>query len=34
MNNEPFQEYTTDRNIVTNKVVYGKTYRLGLNYKY
>ncbi|HEY0956491.1 MAG TPA: TonB-dependent receptor [Roseateles sp.] len=34
MTNEPFQEYTTDRNIVTNKVVYGKTYRLGLNYKY
>lgn len=34
LTNEPFQEYTTDRNIVTNKVVYGKTYRLGLNYKY
>jgi len=34
LSNEPFQEYTTDRNVVTNKVVYGKTYRLGLNYKY
>lgn len=34
MTNEPFQEYTTDRNIITNKVVYGKTYRLGVNYKY
>ena len=34
MTNAPFQEYTSDRNIVTNKVVYGKTYRLGLNYKY
>lgn len=34
LTNAPFQEYTTDRNIVTNKVVYGKTYRLGLNYRY
>ena len=34
LSNEPFQEYTTDRNVVTNKVVYGKTYRLGLNYRY
>jgi iron complex outermembrane recepter protein len=34
MSNAPFQEYTTDRNIITNKVVYGKTYRLGLNYRY
>lgn len=34
MTNTPFQEYTTDRNVVTNKVVYGKTYRLGLNYRY
>jgi iron complex outermembrane recepter protein len=34
LSNEPFQEYTTDRNIITNKVVYGKTYRLGLNYRY
>ena len=34
MTNTPFQEYTTDRNIITNKVVYGKTYRLGLNYRY
>ncbi|WP_457420725.1 TonB-dependent receptor [Roseateles sp. P5_E7] len=34
LNNTPFREYTTDRNIITNEVVYGKTYRLGLNYKY
>lgn len=34
LSNAPFQEYTTDRNVITNKVVYGKTYRLGLNYKY
>jgi len=34
LTNAPFQEYTTDRNIITNKVVYGKTYRLGLNYKF
>ena len=34
LSNAPFQEYTSDRNSVSNKVVYGKTYRLGLNYKY
>jgi len=34
LTNAPFQEYTTSRDIISNKVVYGKTYRLGLNYKY
>ncbi len=34
MTNTPFQEFTTDRNVITNKVVYGKTYRLGLNYRF
>ena len=34
LNNTPFQEYGADPKIITNKVVYGKTYRLGLNYKY
>ncbi|WP_431258045.1 TonB-dependent receptor [Roseateles chitinivorans] len=34
MTNAPFQEYTTDPNVITNKVKYGKTYRLGLNYKF
>jgi iron complex outermembrane receptor protein len=34
LTNAPFQEYTNDRNVITNKVVYGKTYRLGINYKY
>ncbi|HEU6454997.1 MAG TPA: TonB-dependent receptor [Roseateles sp.] len=34
LTNQPFREYTTDRNIITNKVVYGKTYRLGVNYKF
>jgi len=34
MTNTPFKEYTNDRNVITNTVVYGKTYRLGLNYKY
>ncbi len=30
----PFQEYTTDRNIITNKVNSGRTYQFGLNYKF
>ncbi len=30
----PFQEYTTDRNIITNKVASGRTYQFGLNYKF
>ena len=34
LTNQPFREYTTDRNVITNKVVYGKTYRLGANYKF
>ena len=34
LTNAPFQEYTTSRDIISNKVIYGKTYRLGLNYKY
>jgi iron complex outermembrane receptor protein len=32
--NTPFQEYTTDPNQITNKVVYGRTYTFGLNYKF
>lgn len=30
----PFQEYTTDRNVITNKVAAGRTYQFGLNYKF
>ena len=30
----PFQEYTTDRDIITNKVASGRTYQVGLNYKF
>ncbi|MEJ7807317.1 MAG: TonB-dependent receptor, partial [Telluria sp.] len=30
----PFQEYNTDRNIITNKVESGRTYQFGLNYKF
>ncbi|MRW84516.1 TonB-dependent receptor [Pseudoduganella sp. FT26W] len=32
--NTPFQEYTSDPNQITNKVVYGRTYTFGLNYKF
>jgi iron complex outermembrane receptor protein len=32
--NTPFQEYTTDPNQITNRVVYGRTYTFGLNYKF
>ena len=34
MTNTPFREFTSDPNVITNSVKYGKTYRLGLNYKY
>lgn len=34
LGNQPFQQYREDRNVITDKVVYGKTYRLGVNYKY
>jgi iron complex outermembrane receptor protein len=30
----PFQEYTTNRDIITNKVASGRTYQFGLNYKF
>lgn len=30
----PFQEYNTSPDIITNKVAQGKTYQLGLNYKF
>lgn len=33
-NNTPFQEYNTDPNVITNKVTYGRTYLMGLNYKF
>jgi iron complex outermembrane receptor protein len=32
--NTPFQEYTNDPNLITTKVVYGKTYTAGLNVKF
>ncbi|MBV8471425.1 MAG: TonB-dependent receptor [Burkholderiaceae bacterium] len=34
LSNAPFQEYTASRDIITNSVKYGKTYRLGANYKF
>ena len=34
LNNAPFQEFGVDRDSITNKVIFGKTYRLALNYKY
>ena len=34
LTNAPFQEYTSDPNIVTNSVKYGKTYTAGINYKF
>ena len=34
LTNAPFQEYTSDPNIVTNSVKYGKTYTVGVNYKF
>jgi len=34
LSNTPFREFTKDRSIITNQVVYGKTYRLGVNYKF
>jgi iron complex outermembrane receptor protein len=33
-NNAAFQEYTVDRNKVTNRVDYGRTYHFGANYKF
>ncbi|WP_395009943.1 TonB-dependent receptor [Undibacterium sp.] len=33
-NNTPFQEYSTDPNVITNKVTYGRTYLFGANYKF
>ena len=32
--NEPFQEYTNNPDIITNKVLYGRTYSAGLNVKF
>ena len=34
LTNAPFQEYTSDPNIITNSVKYGKTYTAGINYKF
>ena len=34
LTNAPFQEYTSDPNIVTNSVKYGKTYTAGITYKF
>jgi iron complex outermembrane receptor protein len=34
MTREPFQEYTTSRDVITNKVESGRTYQFGLNYKF
>ena len=34
LTNTPFQEYTSDPNIVTNSVKYGKTYTAGITYKF
>jgi len=33
-NNAPYQEFTEDANSVTNRVVYGRTYQFGVNYKF
>ncbi|HZX26625.1 MAG TPA: TonB-dependent receptor, partial [Telluria sp.] len=33
-NNAPYQEFTESPDAVTNKVVYGRTYQFGLNYKF
>lgn len=32
--NEPFREYNTSPSTITNRVVYGRTYLLGANYKF
>lgn len=32
--NAPFQEYNTDPSVITNKIVYGRTYMFGANYKF
>lgn len=32
--NAPFQEYNTDPSVITNKIVYGRTYLFGANYKF
>jgi iron complex outermembrane receptor protein len=34
MSNQPFREYTTDANQITNEVRYGRTYYAGLNVKF
>jgi iron complex outermembrane receptor protein len=34
LTNTPFQEYTSDPNVITNSVKYGKTYTAGLSYKF
>lgn len=33
-NNAPFQQYNTDPSVVTDKIVYGRTYLFGVNYKF
>jgi iron complex outermembrane receptor protein len=32
--NTPFREYTSDPNLITNTVVYGRTYTAGVNVKF
>ena len=32
--NAPFQEYNTSPSVITNKIVYGRTYLFGANYKF
>ena len=34
LTNEPFREYTSDPNVITNTVTFGRTYSAGLNYKF
>jgi iron complex outermembrane receptor protein len=34
LTNAPFQEYTSDPNIITSSKIYGKTYTAGINYKF
>lgn len=34
LSNRPFQEYTSDPKVITNKVTYGRTYSAGLSVKF
>jgi len=33
-NNAPYQEYTDNPDSITRRVVYGRTYQFGANYKF